>query len=198
MPSLGRPSPLTHQQWEEIHQRLMAGDTYRGLAREYNVSDRAIRKRFPTEPALIRSIASQVIKAETMEQKAELFDKLKKVDASSLKSAWELLPVLQEITCNLANGARSGAQTFRHMSGVANEIAHDIYVDMDPETAGQRAKQVMVYTQIANEAAKSGLQLIASNKATVEKSLNEVNADEFAPVDALEASKIYQKLLNGT
>ncbi len=197
MLSLGKPSPLTPQQWDEIHQRLLAGETYRGLAREFKVSDRAIRKRFPTEPALVRSIANQVMKAETMEQKAVLFDKLKKVDASSLKSAWDLLPVLQEITLDLAIGARSGSKTFRHMSEVANEHAESIYADMDPEEAGHRAKQVMVYTQIANEASKAGLQLLAANKATVEQSLNVVEAETFSPVDALEASRAYQKLMGG-
>jgi len=43
---MGRKSSLTEKQWSEIGRRLVAGEKGRALAREFEVSEAIIRKRF--------------------------------------------------------------------------------------------------------------------------------------------------------
>src|SRR5450830_632709 len=61
---MGRKSSLTEKQWAEIGQRLIKGDAGRVLAREFGISEAAIRKRFGAQTKQIKDVANQLDAAE--------------------------------------------------------------------------------------------------------------------------------------
>ena len=61
---MGRPSKLTEKQWQEIDARLLKGEPGRSLAREYDVSEATIRKRFGAHHKQIKTVANQLVAAE--------------------------------------------------------------------------------------------------------------------------------------
>ena len=63
-----RPSKLTPQQWQQLHDRLLAGESARSLGREFGVSETAIRKKFASglkvRAANVRIVAEKLADAE--------------------------------------------------------------------------------------------------------------------------------------
>jgi len=58
---MGRPSKLTTEQWEELGNRLLGGETAYSLSKEYGVSNASISERFSERNRNIRTIAESVI-----------------------------------------------------------------------------------------------------------------------------------------
>ncbi|MGK5004563.1 helix-turn-helix domain-containing protein [Janthinobacterium sp. LB2P70] len=54
---MGRKSALTEKQWAAVGQRLLKGEAARALAREFGVSEAAIRKRFGAQTKQIKDVA---------------------------------------------------------------------------------------------------------------------------------------------
>src|SRR5260221_420331 len=61
---MGRKSLLTEKQWEEIHQRMLSGDKNRVIARDFGISEAAIRKRLGAQSEQIKTVAKQLVTAE--------------------------------------------------------------------------------------------------------------------------------------
>ncbi|WP_374694193.1 helix-turn-helix domain-containing protein [Janthinobacterium sp. J1-1] len=53
---MGRKSSLTDKQWAAIGQRLLKGEAARALAKEFGVSEAAIRKRFGAQTKQIKTL----------------------------------------------------------------------------------------------------------------------------------------------
>lgn len=73
---MARKSPLSAKQWKEIEQRFYAGETASSLAREFGVTEAAIRKRFGTKKKDAKSLALQIVEVETKFNGSDLGTKL--------------------------------------------------------------------------------------------------------------------------
>lgn len=62
---MGRKSALTEKQWQAIEKRILDGESVRPLAREFEISEAAIRKRLGARTKDIKTVANQMVAAET-------------------------------------------------------------------------------------------------------------------------------------
>lgn len=161
---MGRPSKLTEKQWQEIDARLLKGEPGRSLAREYDVSEAAIRKRFGAHKQ-IKAVANQLVAAEMA---------LEALPLGAQVSARTLADDLKEISSHLAGAARYGAATAHRLSGIAHaQVA--LIDDADPlgEASIETLKGISALTKLANDSSVIPINLLNANKDSV-KIINNV------------------------
>ena len=161
---MGRPSKLTEKQWQEIDARLLKGEPGRSLAREYDVSEAAIRKRFGAHKQ-IKAVANQLIAAEMA---------LEALPLGARVSARTLADDLKEISSHLAGAARYGAATAHRLSGIAHaQVA--LIDDADPLGVDsiETLKGISALTKLANDSSVIPINLLNANKDSV-KIINNV------------------------
>jgi ABC-type transporter Mla subunit MlaD len=153
---MGRKSSLTEKQWSEIERRLIAGEKGRALAREFEVSEAIIRKRFGAQTKQIKDVANQLVAAETA---------FSALPISAQISARTLADELKEISMHLAGAARYGAATAHRLSGIAHAKVAEID-DAAPldDKSRQALGDIAVLTKMANGSAEIGLNLLKANK----------------------------------
>jgi ABC-type transporter Mla subunit MlaD len=153
---MGRKSPITEKQWAEIGRRLLAGEAGRVLAREFGVSESAIRKRYGAQTKQIKDVANQLVAAETA---------FRALPVGAQISARTLADELRDISMHLAGAARFGAATAHRLSGIAHSKVQEIddAAPLDAQSL-ESLKGVAVLTKLANEASDIGLNLLAANK----------------------------------
>lgn len=161
---MGRPSKLTEKQWQEIDARLLKGEPGRSLAREYDVSEAAIRKRFGAHKQ-IKAVANQLVAAEMA---------LEALPLGARVSARTLADDLKEISSHLAGAARYGAATAHRLSGIAHaQVA--LIDDADPLGVDsiETLKGISALTKLANDSSVIPINLLNANKDSV-KIINNV------------------------
>lgn len=165
---MGRKSALSEKQWQEIGARLVKGDKGRVLAREYGVSEAAIRKRFGAQTKQIKDVANQLVAAETA---------FSSLPIGAQISARTLADELKEISMHLAGAAKYGAATAHRLSGIANAKVGEID-DAAPldEKSLVTLKGISVLTQLANSAAEIPIGLLKANKEQIDQ-LNNPETD---------------------
>lgn len=151
---MGRRSKLTEAQWIEIERRVLEGETYRSLAREYKVAESTIRERISAQAQEIKSVAEQIVKTE---------HRIKALPISAQITAQNLAAKLRAISDNLASAAHYGAMTAHRLSGLAHGQL-DRIDDADPASSVDALKSVATLTAMSNEASKTALNLLAANK----------------------------------
>lgn len=158
---MGRKSLLTEKQWAEVKQRLLDGEAGRVLAREFGISETAIRKRLSSQCEQIKTVANQVFTAEVA---------FKALPISSQISAKTLVEQLHSISGHLAGAANYGAATAHRLSGIAHSKVQEID-DAAPLNAEgiESLKGVAVLTKMANDASEIGVNLLRANKETVDE-----------------------------
>lgn len=158
---MGRKSPLTEKQWQEIGRRLLDGEAGRLLSREYDVSESAIRKRFGAQTKKIKDVANQLVATDAA---------FKALPISAQISARTLADRLIAISGHLAGAAEYGAATAHRLSGIANANIQQID-DAKPLDQGslEALKGVAVLTKMANEASEIGVNLLRANKDAVDE-----------------------------
>lgn len=158
---MGRKSKLTEKQWQGIGERLLKGETARSLAREFGLSEAAIRARFSARNKEIKSVANQMVAAESA---------FKALPVSAQIAAHNLADELRAISSHLAGAARFGAATAHRLSGIAHSKVQEIddAAPLDDESF-TALKGVAVLTELANDASRIGLNLLAANKDTVKE-----------------------------
>ncbi|QTP32811.1 hypothetical protein B7759_01389 [Burkholderia glumae] len=157
---MGRPSSLTQAQWAEVERRLVEGEKIRALAREFGISDAAIRQKLSTRVEKVRTIANHLASA-----KSELLT----LPLNSQVLAQTLSEKLISISVNLASAAEYGAATAHRLAGVAHSKAQEID-DADPlnPESVEALKGIAALTKTANEASAIGIDLLRTNKETVD------------------------------
>ena len=161
---MGRPSKLTEKQLQEIDARLLKGEPGRSLAREYDVSEAAIRKRFGAHKQ-IKAVANQLVAAEMA---------LEALPLGARVSARTLADDLKEISSHLAGAARYGAATAHRLSGIAHaQVA--LIDDADPLGVDsiETLKGISALTKLANDSSVIPINLLNANKDSV-KIINNV------------------------
>lgn len=153
---MGRKSSLTEKQWAEIGKRLLRNESGRALAKEFGVSETAIRKRFGSQTKQIKDVANQILATESA---------LKALPISSQISAQSLADELRAISMHLAGAGKFGAATAHRLSGIAHGKVSQID-DASPlnEESLESLKGIAVLTKMANDSSQIGINLLAANK----------------------------------
>ncbi|MDE2468062.1 MAG: hypothetical protein KGL35_04805, partial [Bradyrhizobium sp.] len=185
-----RRSKLTLKQWAEVERRRLAGESDRALAREYKVAESTIRERFSAQHKNIKDVANQIVSTE----KAFL-----SLPISAQISALSLADDLRAISMHLAGAAKYGAATAHRLAGIAHEAVQRID-DASPLDAAsmEPLKVVAGLTRLANDAASTGLNLLAANKDTLkgqqERELKEQARRPAMPIEEYE--RLTRRLIN--
>lgn len=167
---MARPSKLTPDQWDDIHKRMLAGETARALAREFGVSEGAIRKRF----GAYQSVSTQSTQVRTVAEKlAESSAALESLPIAQRQVAVDLASKLRNISTSLASAAELGAATSHRLNALANSEVAKVD-DAKPLLSIDALKGVGVLTKLANDSAHVALNLLNANKGAAEKA----NADD--------------------
>lgn len=156
---MGRKSLLTETQWAELQKRLLNGEGGRVLAREYGISEAAIRKRLGAQCAQIKTVANQVVAADAA---------FKSLPIGAQTFAASLIDELKAISTHLAGAARFGAATSRRLAGIANAQVDKID-DTNPMDSQDVLQGISALTKMSNEASVIGLGLLAANKEMIKE-----------------------------
>lgn len=158
---MARKGSLTQKQWNDIEKRLIAGEKRRPIAREYGISEAAIRKHFGSQITDIKSIANQIVEAE---------QKFYSLPISAQISTQELVNELRAVSHHLIGAAKYGAMTAHKLSGIAN-MQVDKIDETDPlsEESQPALEAIAALTKISNESARIGIELVKSTKDSIDK-----------------------------
>lgn len=157
---MGRRSKLSGDQWAQVEQRLMEGESRRALAREFGISEASIRARFPTAQAeQVKAVANQIVAAERA---------LQALPIPAQITAHNLAAKLRAISDNLASAASYGAATAHRLNALANSEVAKVD-DAAPLANVEALKGVSALTKLANDSASIALNLLAANKDAVKR-----------------------------
>ena len=172
---MGRPSKLTDAQWSEIQRRLLAGEKQAALAREFGISKAALGERVSKRTETIRTVAKDIVRAEIA---------LHKLPVSEQFMAVTLAEELKAISGHLAGAARFSAATSHRLAGIANAKVQEVD-DAEPTEKSELAlKSLAVLQRMANDASVIPLNLLAANKALVDRN-NAPSEDEGGPASGV-------------
>ncbi len=156
---MGRKSKLTDAQWAEVERKMLEGVPIRAIAREYGVSEAAIRARKSGDVEKIKAVANQIVETERA---------VMELPISAQITAHNLAAKLRAISDNLASAAHYGAQTAHRLNAIANSEVQKID-DAQPLASVDSLKGVAALTKLANDSASIALNLLSANKETVQK-----------------------------
>ena len=165
---MGRKSPLTEKQWDEIERRSL-NEPIRALAREFGITESPIRARLKARFNPLNNIAKQLAVAEMA---FEALPVKAQVKTRSLADG------LKHLSTNMIDGSISGSEAFVICNRVAAKEAKLLEGKMDfakqctdpaekalhERDAQKHLATTMMLSQAANEAAKGGFNLLAANK----------------------------------
>ena len=152
---MARPSKLTANQWAEIEDRHLHGESISSLSKAFGVERATIRDRVSARVVEIKEVAKQIVAVD---------ERLSALPVSARVSAISLADELRAISSNLASAAKYGSMTAHRLSAIAH-LQTDMIDDAAPlEENTEALKSVMAMTRGANDAAAIGLTLLAANK----------------------------------
>jgi len=172
---VGRPSKLTDAQWSEIQRRLLAGEKQAALAREFGISKAALGERVSKRTETIRTVAKDIVRAEIA---------LHKLPVSEQFMAVTLAEELKAISGHLAGAARFSAATSHRLAGIANARVQEVDDVNLTDESELTLKSLAVLQRMANDASVIPLNLLAANKALVERN-NAPSEDEGGPASGV-------------
>lgn len=161
---MGRPSKLTPKQWAEVERRLLAGEKADALGKEFKVSGSSIRERFSALHGKVKSVADQLVSAESA---------LRQLPVSAQLSALTLADELRAISMHLAGAAKYGSATAHRLAGIAHGKVAEID-DAAPLTDESLTslRGIAVLTKMSNDASQIGINLLAANKDMLKQTEN--------------------------
>ncbi|MBT9491488.1 MAG: Hin recombinase [Paucibacter sp.] len=163
---MARPSKLSPEQWADVERRSAEGETARALAREFDIDEAAIRRRVNPQTPQIKAVAHKLVEA---------------------REALAALPVSQQyMALNIADRWRNISNSYTLAAELATKTGHRLHAlanaevcrvdDSGPLSEGsiKTLRSVGVLTKMGNDALVPASNLLAANKAAVEKA----NADD--------------------
>jgi hypothetical protein len=157
---MNNKSKLTDKQWAEIEKRLLEGEAARALAKEFGVSEAAIRKRKGAQVKQIKYVANQIVATELAFRELPIGTQI-----STQRYAAKLLCISDD----MLEGSVHAASNFRRLSAIASTELGKVDV-VDPNQSVNVLKGIAFITNLANEAAKTPVNLIAANKEIIKES----------------------------
>lgn len=191
---MGRPSKLTEKQWAEVEAKMLGGTPVRALAREYGVSEGAIRARKSTQVSEIKDVTNQLVSVERA---------IKGLPISAQFAVRSRAAMLQAIEDNVLTGAANGAATFVRLTSMANtELQKVNDADLLSEGGSDRLRLVAGLSKMANEAVEPAKHLISSNREKIQQLADESEIIENEPTNigemqVLDAAKAYSDFVSG-
>lgn len=174
---MAQPSKLTERQWADIEKRLLEGEPARALAKEFGVTEGAIRKRKGTQVKQIKEVANQIVAAEVA---------FRGLSIGTQISTQRYAAKLMAISDDMLDGSIHAAANFRRLSAIASTELEKVDV-VDPMQSADRLKGVAAITAMANEAAKTPINLIAANKESI-KDINNAPPPQESTLDTSKLS----------
>lgn len=156
---MGRKSKLTEAQWAEIESRMLNGESRTSLGKEFGIAESSIREKFKGQTDTIKVVANKMADAALA---------LRSLPIPAQITANSLARKLIDISENLASAAMHGSATAHRLNALANSEVSKVD-DADPLKSIKQLRNVGVLTKLANESASIGINLLAANKALVER-----------------------------
>ena len=153
---MGRKSALTEQQWQAIEKRILGGEPVRALAREFDISEAAIRKRLGARTKTIKDVANQLVTAETA---------LAALPISAQISARTYADELKAMRASMMSAGASNAGIVQRVTAIANAQIQKVD-DSDPFSNESVAaiKGVSALMNVANIAAEIPMAILKISK----------------------------------
>lgn len=200
---MGRKSAITPDQFAQIERRhLIDGVSIRALAKEYGVDEKAIRRRISPQKSALENDAKPLLAlaSEKIEADAKVRDisaQIAALPAARQSTLNDLIPKLVSISGHLASGAEYGAATFHRLSALAHQEVAKID-DAEPLKSSDALRGIAALTTLANEAAKTPINLLAANKnGGIQIPVPELPSGPI-PTDPIEAASEYQRIMAGS
>lgn len=157
---MGRKSKLTEKQWAEVEHRLLHGESRRAVARDYGISEAAVREKLSARVEQTKAIANQIYTTNQL---------VKSLPMAQQISAQNLAEEMLAISTNLASAGRNGAIISSRIMQIAVEQSGRINRD-DPMESADVLQGIAALTRISNDASTIGmnmakLQAAASDQA---------------------------------
>ena len=156
---MARPPTISDKQWREIESRVNGGESMRSVAKDYNVTEGAVRRHFNTKVKPVKELANQLA---TTEMAIEALPINTQVKVRSLADE------LKDISHHLASSARLGAMTAHKLANIANYQA-EMIDENNPLMNEEAIKAVKVLGGMVNEHNQAAINLINSNKEQVHR-----------------------------
>lgn len=166
-----KPSPLSLKQWEDIQKRLLSGEAGRVLAREFGVSETAIRKKFGSQTKVVKSIGTELFKAE---------QKFKDLSLSSKIMVRTFADDLHAMNLHMSGAGKFSSATAHRLAGIAHSQVDKID-DANPMESQEVLQAISALTKMSNDAAVIPLGLIKSNNDLMRESTKD-DAPKKPPV----------------
>lgn len=178
---------LTRKDWEKIEARLLSGENRSKIARDFRITEGAIRSKLSTKLKQAKTVANQVVAAEVAFNSLPIATKI---------TTQSIIDELRAVSTHLAGAAKYGAMTAHRLSGIANQQIDKID-DVDPmgDKSMEALKGIAALTEVANKAAQTGINLLNANKDLIAEQ-NE-QARRYVPQDKSISSEESYKLMVG-
>lgn len=182
---MGRPSKLSEAKWADISRRLLAGEKAAALAAEFKVSRAVISQRFSKRLENVRNVANQLVDAE---------EALRSLPVIEQVQALTLADELRAISMHLAGAAKYGSATAHRLAGIAHANVQKIddTMPMDEQSI-ESLRGIAALTRLANEAAATGINLLAANKDRLRR-LEDAEEEEGSDEDDARRETLARKL----
>lgn len=191
---MGRPSKLTEKQWDEIERRMLAGETASSLAREYKVTEGAIRNRKRATVETMKTVSNQIVAVEKA---------LKQMPLTTRDNTRNYAARLLAIGDTYYDVTEMATATAYKLHTIAN-IASGKIDEVDPFTSeGQDLlKGIAFAVKAGNDALNPANTLLKANEDRViqEVSRGEVIENEptnIGQMQVLDAAKAYSDFVSG-
>lgn len=156
---MARPPTISERQWKDIESRVNAGESMRSIAKDYSVTEGAVRKHINTKTKPIKELANQLATTEIA---------IESLPISTQVKVRSLADELKDISHHVASAARLGAMTAHKLATIANIQAEMIDED-NPLMNEDAIKAVKVLGGMVNEHNQAAISLINSNKEQVSR-----------------------------
>lgn len=172
---MARPSKLTPDQWAQVDAKLAAGEGVRAIAKEFGVSPAIICKRgVRKQSKQVNTVAKQLAMAH---------DALAELPVARQYDALTLSAKLRSISDSYASAAELGAKTAHRLHALANaEVAKVDDSDVLSEISLTAMRGIGVLTKLGNDALVPASNLLAANKATIDKANQRDEPEELPPI----------------
>lgn len=156
---MGRKSSLTDKQWEQIGKRLLVGkESARSIAREFGISEAAVRRKFPAQRKDVKDVANQIVATDAA---------LRALPIASQIDALTLADELKAISMHMASAAKYSSASSHRLAMMANGVLERV----DPASPMKSHEDLTAFAalkKLANMSSVIPIGLMSANKEVIQ------------------------------
>ena len=159
---MARPSKLNEKQLSEATERIALGESIRSIAKEYGVSEGALRARVSTQANTVKNVAQLMLDAEIG---------FKQLPVSARVITHNVLDKLRSITDDVTSAAAKGANISNRLAAIADKhmsFAETASYDNNLDQVIENIKTVNAIMRTANDSSALAVDLLKANKEAVD------------------------------